>query len=305
MFYFVSPKCTIIDIDFKSERGEKGQLPRAFPIIHPPPSPIIQLVHPSLVKIVGDEPIDLVLLGLSARPCTLRQGERVDRIHEEKTALVTGLVPRFEESLLPEPLSSGVARSFVGTRSGVARRTASGVGRAARRAVGRMGRVRRGEEGGGQVGEEHGETRGRGERRDENDGGDGAAEKGVADCVAHAGRGGERKGEVPGERCTGWLADVIVARCRRFREVWGFEPYFRRFVFLTAISPSPLLRTSPPSPLPPPFLPRALLLAALSTLVSRCKHEVRSCIYHYGGYGVYTLTTNYSAPLKHRRRWDP
>lgn len=140
-------------------------------------------------------------------------GERVDRIHEEKTALVTGLVRRFEESLLPEPLSSGVARSFVGTRSGVARRTASGVGRAARRAVGRMGRVRRG--GGGQVGEEHGETRGRGERRDENDGGDGAAEKGVADCVAHA--GGERKGEV--ERCTGWLADVIVARCRRFREV--------------------------------------------------------------------------------------
>lgn len=152
MFYFVSPKCTIIDIDFKSERGEKGQLPRAFPIIHPPPSPIIQLVHPSLVKIVGDEPIDLVLLGLSARPCTLRQGERVDRIHEEKTALVTGLVRRFEESLLPEPLSSGVARSFVGTRSGVARRTASGVGRAARRAVGRMGRVRRGEEGGGKLG---------------------------------------------------------------------------------------------------------------------------------------------------------
>lgn len=77
-------------------------------------------------------------------------GERVDRIHEEKTALVTGLVRRFEESLLPEPLSSGVARSFVGTRSGVARRTASGVGRAARRAVGRMGRVRRG--GGGKLG---------------------------------------------------------------------------------------------------------------------------------------------------------
>lgn len=43
MFYYVSPKCTIIDIDFKSDRGEKGQLPRAFPIIHPPPSP----VHPS------------------------------------------------------------------------------------------------------------------------------------------------------------------------------------------------------------------------------------------------------------------
>lgn len=78
-------------------------------------------------------------------------GERVDRIHEEKTALVTGLVRRFEESLLPEPLSSGVARSFVGTRSGVARRTASGVGRAARRAVGRMGRVRRGG-GGGKLG---------------------------------------------------------------------------------------------------------------------------------------------------------
>lgn len=75
-----------------------------------------------------------------------------------------------------------------------------------------MGRVRQG----GKLGRST-VTRGQGERRDENDGGDGAAEKGVADCVAHAGVGSERVSE--GGRCTGWLADVIVARCRRFREV--------------------------------------------------------------------------------------
>lgn len=299
MFYFVSPKCTIIDIDFKSERGEKGQLPRAFPIIHPPPSP----VHPSLVKIVGDEPIDLVLLGLSARPCTLRQGERVDRIHEEKTALVTGLVPRFEESLLPEPLSSGVARSFVGTRSGVARRTASGVGRAARRAVGRMGRVRRGEEGGG--------ASWGGTRWDE---GAGWKERWKR---RRRRRGGERGGRLCGTRgeggwAKGWGAGGKVHGLvgRRDSCTMPEIPGGLRFraLFQTLRLPHGDFSFSPPPrlpPLPPPFLPRALLLAALSTLVSRCKHEVRSCIYHYGGYGVYTLTTNYSAPLKHRRRWDP
>lgn len=41
-----------------------------------------------------------------------------------------------------------------------------------------------------------GETRAQGERRDENDGGDGAAEKGVADCVAHRGSKRVSRGRV-------------------------------------------------------------------------------------------------------------
>lgn len=100
-------------------------------------------IHPRQDRRTKRADRSLPPLGLSARPCTLRQG--ASRSHPRgENALVTGLVRRFEESLLPEPLSSGVARSFVGTRSGVARRTAWGVGRAARRAVGRMGRVRQG-----------------------------------------------------------------------------------------------------------------------------------------------------------------
>lgn len=119
-----------------NQTEKKGQLPRAFSMVS---------IHVKIVE--RNQSIDLVLLLVSRLDLArfVRVPGRASRSHPRgENALVTGLVRRFEESLLPEPLSSGVARSFVGTRSGVARRTASGVGRAARRAVGRMGRVRQG-----------------------------------------------------------------------------------------------------------------------------------------------------------------